>query len=138
MGQLALPPSLAHGRWVGGAHHHAGDRADHAVVLVGLPGRATPAPGAVGHRLVEADDGAAHVCRVQVPTADVVEVATPHHPHPVGRKLRFAPVEVVDLVDRHVAAVAVALVEQPTGSGARLRGRDDFQELVADHHQGVA
>jgi len=49
-----------------------------------------------------------------------------------------APVEVVDLVDRHVAAVADALVEQPTGSGARLRGRDDFQELVADHHQGVA
>ena len=48
-----------------------------------------------------------------------------------------AAVEVVDLVDRHVPAVAAALVEQAPGGRALGDRADHLEELVADRHQGV-
>ena len=45
--------------------------------------------------------------------ADVVEVGGPHDANIVRCQTVDALVEIVDLEDRHVAAGAVALVEQP-------------------------
>src|SRR5207249_2631436 len=69
---------------------------------------------------------------------DVVEVdlpddADPHLPHPLARG-----VEVVDLEDDHVAAVAAVPLEVPPGRGPLLDRRDDLEEGVAEREDGVA
>jgi len=68
---------------------------------------------------------------------DVGEVARPDDPHVVTGEVVDAGVEIVDLVDGHVAAVAATAIEQPASGGALLDRRDHLQELVTDHHQGI-
>ena len=69
--------------------------------------------------------------------ADVGQVDAPDRPDPELLEQAEAVVEVVDLEDRHVAAVAAAPVEQPAGRRAVLGRRDHLEELVTDRHQGV-
>ena len=114
----------------------AGDRRDHRAVVVGSP-RPGPPPRTVGAGLVEGDDRPADVAWVQVAAADVVEVDAPDDAHAELGEAFDACVEVVDLVDRHVPAVAPALVEQPPGRRALGDRTDHFEELVADGHQRV-
>ncbi len=52
-------------------------------------------------------------------------------PAPRGR-------EIVDLHDHHVAAVAAAALEEPTGGRVLRDRRDDLEKRVADGHDGVA
>ena len=89
---------------------------------MGDPRRTTPTPCTGGHRLVETDDRTADIGRVQVTAANVVEVASPHDAHTDVGEVRFSLVEIVDLVDGYVAAIASALGEQAPGGRASLRG----------------
>ena len=56
---------------------------------------------------------------------------------PSSARRSTAAVEVIDLEDRHVPAVATALVEQAPGGRALGDRADDLEELVADRHQRV-
>ena len=109
---------------------------DDGVVGVGPPWTG-PRPGARRLGLVDGDDRAADVPRVEVATADVGEIGGPHDAHSQLGGPGDSAVEVVDLEDRHVPAIATALVQQPPGRRAVGGRADDLEELIADRHQRV-
>ncbi len=125
--QTELGPSPPHRGRVGGADRDAGDRADDPVAVVGAPGRAAPRPLAAPGGLVDRHQRTADVAWVQVPGPDRREIDGPDDAYAGGLHVLDAGVEIVDLVDRHVPAVAVPVVagapfEQAAGRRA-LAGR---------------
>jgi hypothetical protein len=87
--------------------------------------------------LVDRDQDATNVSRVKVSPTNIVEVTCPHDADVTLTEMRNPRVEIIHLVDGHVAAVARTLLEQSASGGALLRRRHDLQKLVADHHERV-
>ena len=69
--------------------------------------------------------------------ADVRQVDLPDLPHAERRRPLARGVEVVELEDQHVAAVAAAAFELAPGRRVRLDGRHDLEERVAECEHGV-
>ena len=90
-----------------------------------------------GLRPVERDDRAAHVGRVQVRARDVGQVDLPHHPHAELGCALARTLEVLEVEQHHVAAVAVVALQVAPGGRARSRGRDDLQKAVAEREHDV-
>ena len=67
----------------------------------------------------------------------VVAIVLRHHPHAKAGRAGPRGHDVVDLQDHHVAAVATALFEQATGSGALLHRHHHLEEGVADRHHRI-
>jgi hypothetical protein len=74
---------------------------------------------------------------VEVDGGDVVERHLPDDPHADGGEPTAVGGQIGRLEDHHVAAVAAALVEEPSRRRAVADRRDDLEELRADRHDGV-
>jgi L-lactate dehydrogenase len=113
------------------------DLAGVAGVAQPRPVGAGPTPGGGRPRLVERQQRAAGVARVQMHAADVVELGAPHDAYAEGVDAPAVARVVVTLDHQHVAAVAAA-AGAVTGSGRVLaQRRDDLDEGVADRQDGV-
>ena len=135
--QAELLPTRRHHTGVGSAHRDPCNRCHDGVILVRLPRRASPGPTALRHRLIERSNHPTDITRVQVAATNCREVTRPDDSSVVRCEVFEPIVQVIDFINSHVTTVAVALVEQATTSGVRLRRRHDFEELIADHHQCV-
>ena len=129
-------PGRAHLCRVVGADGDPGDAGHDLGVGVSRP-RSGPGPRSVRDRLVDRHDRPTDVAGMEVAGADIRPVNAPDGPDSSFLELAEPVVDVVDLEDRHVAAISGATIEQPAGSRPLLCRRDHFEELVADRHQGV-
>ncbi len=75
---------------------------------------------------------------MEVQAGDPVGGRLEDHPGSGLGEAAAAGLEVVDLQDDHVAAVAAALGEEAPGGRARLGRRHDLQQLVAHRVQNVS
>jgi hypothetical protein len=116
-----LPPR-SHDVDVGSAHRDPGNRCHDGDILVRLPGRASPSPTALRHRLIERSNHPTDITRVQVAATNCREVTRPDDSSVVRCEVFEPIVQVIDFINSHVTTVAIALVEQAATSGVGLSG----------------
>ena len=81
-------------------------------------------PALCGHHGIDRDNGSAQIAGVQMGEGDAIAIKLIGNAHALSNDPLAGRSKVLALEDRHIAAVAAALVDQPPGRSARLGRRD--------------